>query len=59
LSDDAFVLDIRVVAGDHEQAEFVALGLQLIVDLSAVQIAEYRTAPSKETMLPKGASWMN
>jgi hypothetical protein len=28
LSDDAFVMDIRGVAGDHEQAEFVASGLR-------------------------------
>jgi hypothetical protein len=46
LSDDAFVLDMRVEAGDHEQTEFVTLGLQLSVDLSAVQTAEYPTALS-------------
>jgi hypothetical protein len=46
LSDDALVLEIRVLAGVHEQAEFVARGLQLLVDLSAVQTAEYPTALS-------------
>ena len=38
LSDDGFVLGIRVLAEAHEQVEIVVLGLNLVADLSIASV---------------------